>query len=404
MNIVTENRLSNQELLQRVEERLNTYEKELFYIMMSTVKTGGILYITSEPGQGKTSIIRGIARKLEIGFIDVRVSQKDESEVGLFPKHKEFEYVDDDGIKHVTDYVMDLPPEMAVMANKMTCIVIFEELNRGRREIRNAVLQVIQEREIGHSFKFNDDVFFVSTGNLEDDDTDTFSKALKGRCIHHELKFNYDYWVENFARANINPLILGWLNYEQTALKDEPKDDEIAYCSARSIDYMSNAMDLIFSKPTVVTQDLLNWAGRWASSYIGKKAIGFLQFLQDNFDINIWDIVDNFKKYEKRLHSIERMRMAQLLEELLKSEKTLLDFSEKQIKNIISLIRMQREENGQMVYIYQPDILIGFMKEMLYKTFPNKESLNSEVIQKNKGIMLFKQEFQKEITLLKDVE
>lgn len=387
--------LTREEIKERM-KALTHIEADLFSAMYSSVSTGGCVYFTSDPGDGKTSLIRDMAKILGFALIDVRVSQKDETQIGLFPKAVEYVYKDLEGNERIEHYVKDLPPEWALIANQQPTIICFEELNRASRPIRNASLQILMEREIGHNFKFNDNVFLIATGNEGDEDTEEFSKALKGRLIHFKYIFNFEYWVERWANKNLVPHILQWLFANQTALRDSPKDDEIAYCSPRSVHRLSGAIEFVFDKPNEITEDLLKWVARNAPRYIGKQSGSYLQYLQDRFDLKILDILNNFESFKDRLETVERTRITHLTDELLSSDKTITSLTPIQIKNLNKFLRLKRK--GTDDFLFYGDILVGFLKEYFQKSKEIFENDKDYISHPN--TLTFVNEFRKELEFL----
>jgi Cdc6-like AAA superfamily ATPase len=67
---------------------LTQREEEYFRQM---IPKSGVIYIKGEPGKAKTAILESIARKLNLYYIDLRLSQIDETDVGLYPDKVEGE-------------------------------------------------------------------------------------------------------------------------------------------------------------------------------------------------------------------------------------------------------------------------------------------------------------------------
>ncbi len=138
----------------------------------------------------------------------------DETDVGLFPvvdtiTIEDFEKVDGFGAGMISEVdpsqkknvqiktLKHVVPEWAIKANMKPSIIHFEELNRSTLQVRNAALQLLLEREIGAFFKFNKNVFMLSSGNLgEEDGTDVeeFDQALNNRLIHYTHDMPFPEW------------------------------------------------------------------------------------------------------------------------------------------------------------------------------------------------------------------
>ena len=140
---------------------LLTPKQQLYFRIMYA--KSGVLFLTAEPGVAKSAIMRTIAKKLGFQYFDVRLSMVDEIDVGLFPYRKEMEIDlesdDKEMVKKIISVMSYAIPEWAWESNQKPTIIHFEELNRAPLAVRNAALQILLERSIGTSFKFNNNVF-----------------------------------------------------------------------------------------------------------------------------------------------------------------------------------------------------------------------------------------------------
>lgn len=269
-------------------KNLTELQQSFFQMMHSTVNTGGCVLMSGDPGVGKTAIIRDMCKKLEYQYIDIRLTHKDESEIGLYPK---VDNIDNE------DCVKEIPPYWAIKANQRPTIIIFEELNRARREIQNAALQILMEREIGYNFKFNDNVYFIATSNMDDSHIEDFSMAMRGRLIHYEFEFDFDYWLNNYAIKNINPIILEWITSNKHFLTEGPDDDEnddiISYLSPRSLSSFSKSLLYALNNEKDI-DNIIKYTEIHANKFIGNKAYSLLEFLRKWTDISADTILSGF--------------------------------------------------------------------------------------------------------------
>ena len=269
-------------------KNLTELQQSFFQMMHSTVNTGGCVLMSGDPGVGKTAIIRDMCKKLEYQYIDIRLTHKDESEIGLYPK---VDNIDNE------DCVKEIPPYWAIKANQRPTIIIFEELNRARREIQNAALQILMEREIGYNFKFNDNVYFIATSNMDDSYIEDFSMAMRGRLIHYEFEFDFDYWLNNYAIKNINPIILEWITSNKHFLTEGPDDDEnddiISYLSPRSLSSFSKSLLYALNNEKDI-DNIIKYTEIHANKFIGNKAYSLLEFLRKWTDISADTILSGF--------------------------------------------------------------------------------------------------------------
>lgn len=337
--------------------KLTMFQKLMLQLMHSNADTGGCLLITSPPGLGKTQIIKELANKLDAPLIDIRLSQKDETEVGLYPfvmKNEKGEPI----------YVKEIPPHWAHLSNEYTSdyvIVVFEELNRARREIQNGALQILMERAIGHDFEFDKKVLFVATSNIDDAYTEELSDAMKGRLVHIPFEFKYTEWKVNWANQNINPIILKWLDQNPEYLLEKPKEDQIAYCSPRSIERLSNCLEYVTDPKNPNVGSMIDYVRLVGTSIIGEVSNTFLEFLKKYSRIKATDIINNYKQAELEFPTLKRSDIVSIVEDLKNIFTDGNTYSTDQHQNVINFLTYEID-GIQMV---EDDISVSFIKEFV---------------------------------------
>ena len=351
-------------------KNLTPLQQSFFHIMHATVNTGGCLLLSGDPGIGKTAIIRNMGKTLEYQYIDIRLSQKDESEVGLYPK------VDNiDGV----DCVKEIPPYWAVKANQRPTIIIFEELNRARREIQNAALQILMEREIGHDFKFNDDVYFIATSNMNDSHTEDFSTAMRGRLIHFEFEFDFDYWYDNYAKMNINSIVLEWISINRNLLTEELNDENdenelVSYLSPRSLSAFSKSLSYVLEHETDI-ENIITYTEEFGSKYIGNKCYSLLEFLRKWSQLSVEDVLNGVDDYT--VYQLNREHILYLIDGLktfiINNIKDGLFINDTNDESLITkdkhfnIIKFLSIHNKVKYDIIDQDIIVGFMNFIIEK-------------------------------------
>jgi len=341
-------------------------DRERMYFRLMFPKSG-VLYIKGEPGKAKSAILRSIADKLNLYYIDLRLSQIDETDVGLFPdKISLTNKVEKNGkiVEQVDNYLTHIVPEWAVIANNPEQIsekykgtlINFEELNRAPLAVRNAALQLLLERQIGfRGFKFGENVFMAATGNLgEEDDTDVeeFDAALKDRLIQVRHDMEMDEWRDTWANKHVHSAILGFLNVNAEYYYNKPHGDkkEEVFPTPRSWTFLSdmirenfgirdNNYNVIEEAP--LTEEVISFVAMTGHHYIGHANSLFVKYLWDVNKITIFDILGGdkaknpagyIKMSKPDKESMDRSKRSELLDKLKKVDITKL--SEKQIENL----------------------------------------------------------------------
>jgi len=362
-------KMSNSTIIDTIDKKLldTLTEKQLKYFKMMYGKSG-VLFLTSEPGVAKSAIIRTIAQKLNFQYFDIRLSMIDEIDVGLFPYRKEIIMELEDGTKQPISLMSYAIPEWAYESTLRPTIIHFEELNRAPLSVRNAALQILLERSIGTKFKFNENVYMVSSGNLGDKDgtdVDEFDRALNNRLIHYPHTLTIDEWIEDFATEHVHPVIVSFLmNYEEHFLHsfDENRSKEqIAYATPRSWTFLSDYIIKNYGRESSVS-DYINDVRELGSSYIGTGANArFISYLDDSLKFGIQDLLNNYESIEEQLEILSRDKKSELLNSL--KGMNILDFNSKQKENIKKFILTLQEDEAVSYILKILDDEYKFMKE-----------------------------------------
>ena len=349
--------------------KLTEKQKDYFRVMFAQ---SGVLFLTAEPGVAKSAIMRTIADKLGFQYFDVRLSMVDEIDVGLFPYRKEMEIDLDDGtgisVKKIISVMSYAIPEWAYLANLKPTIIHFEELNRAPLAVRNAALQILLERAIGTTFKFNSNVFMVSSGNLgEMDGTDIeeFDRALNNRLIHYKHSLSLPEWIEDFANDNVHPVIVNFLksneehflhSYDEKRSKDQP-----AYATPRSWTFLSDYIVRNYGMEASVA-DFINDVRKLGSSYIGDGANSrFLRYLDESLRFGINDLLNRYDEIKDQLGELTRDKKSELLQAL--RQKNITKLNDKQKENIKKFILTVSEDEAVSYILKILDDEYKYMKQ-----------------------------------------
>jgi len=375
-------------------------EKQLRYWRM-IYPTSGVLFLMSEPGIAKSATLRDLAEKIihiptgkNLRYIDLRLAMLDETDVGLFPDKGK--YIIGGEEKTVLDHIA---PRWAYLSNEVPTLIHFEELNRAPLAVRNAALQILLEREIGYDFKFNDEVFMVSTGNMGDadgTDVEEFDSALNGRLIHYKHTLTLEEWIEYYANDNIHNSIVNYLekNIDKfyIGVKARAENDNV-YASPRTWTFLS---DYIMKNYGIVDEhgvrqqpridDWIDDVSAIAHSFVGGTAAHFIRHLRDILKISIKDILDRYSELKADNISFSRDRKADLLHDLRQLD--LKKMKPNQLQHIkMFLLDLQDDEiSAYLLYLIDEEydfeenseldakknkFIIGFLKDKEFKKFHN---------------------------------
>jgi len=367
---------------------LNDKERDYFMMMKSQ---SGVLFLSSKPGIAKSAIIRSIAKKMNFSYIDLRLSMLDETDIGLYPKIKEFD--EEEYLYHVTPY-------WAKLANDRPTIVHFEELNRTTLNVRNAALQILLERQIGPFFRFNENVFMVSSGNMGDKDgtdVEEFDKALDGRLIQVFHDLTLEEWIDYFAKENVHQPIIDFLTLNRNYYYQYPSDSSRyrSYASPRSWTFLSDFITENFGR-NAKPEEYINFLMKYGYGYVGDSITPYIRFCRTN-RITVNDVLNDFENIKDELLEYNRDKKNEILTNL-----KAIRFSKIGINQINNLTKF--------LLLLSDDEVISYFNHLLEKDFLYKSNRMSDqeqllVDKKNQKIKKFfaNKDFLKYKTVMKEI-
>jgi hypothetical protein len=313
---------------------LSQREQKLWNMIRSK---SGVVMAYGIPGISKSATFSSIAKKMNLEYIDFRTTTIDETDLGVFPTISEI-----NGLK-VVDHAV---PAWAVKANKKPTLIHFEELNRCSSNIRNATLGILNERIIGTSFKFNEHVYMVASGNPVtdlDQDVEEFGTALRNRLIPVQFELTLKQWINEFAEKNVVPQIITFLNNKPDffgntlhQLEKLIGENQEQYPSPRSWTFLS---DYIKAFPEDQKKDAL-LDTKMTKCFVGELAsITLSSFLQEFYKINLKQVLTG--EYDSNL--LDHITIQRITEEFEETKK-LKDLTKKEVVNWKKFISLMTDE------------------------------------------------------------
>ena len=226
------NRITAQQLQTVLEMQLTALEKQ-----PAIAAALPPLMVWGAPGLGKSTIIREIARRRGIGFIDVRLSQREPVDVRGLPVP--------DREQGVVKWMLssDWPRDPGSKG-----IILFDELTAADRSLQVAAYEFILDRRLGELYKVPDGWYICAAGNRVEDAAvaTTMSSALANRFMHVELAEDVESWAEWANRHAIHPSIVGFLRFRPDCLfRQEDENLERGWPSPRAWERVSMMLNLV---------------------------------------------------------------------------------------------------------------------------------------------------------------
>lgn len=187
------------------------------------------------PGVGKSTIIRNLAKKYGVGFIDVRLAQREPVDIRGLPVPTE------NGVEWRVSSEWPRDP-----ASKG--IILFDELTAADRSLQVAAYEFILDRRLGDLYQVPDGWYICGAGNRVADRAvaHTMSSALANRFLHVELENDAEDWIGWAQKNNIHPSVTGFIKYRPALLfSQEGENLERGWPSPRSWAKVSTMVKII---------------------------------------------------------------------------------------------------------------------------------------------------------------
>lgn len=199
------------------------------------------IMLRSAPGIGKSTIVRSVAEKLGIGFIDIRLAEMEPVDLrGLpVPNHE---------AKSVQWYVTaDLPRDPNSKG-----IILFDELTSAPKDLQVAAYELILDRRLGNLYKIPDGWFIVAAGNRTKDKAvaTAMSSALANRMMHFEMDADAEEWGAWAVSKGLHPSVTGFIAYRPACLLKMDQNLEMGWPSPRSWERVSHVIKLFDDEET----------------------------------------------------------------------------------------------------------------------------------------------------------
>ena len=198
------------------------------------------IMIWGPPGIGKSSIIKELSEKLEIGFVDVRLSQLAPTDLrGLPSVNKE---------ENTLSWV---PPNFLPRNKKSKGILFLDEFNMATGSMQGIAQELILDRRVG-DYTLPDGWVIIAAGNRAEDRAavNTLPAPVANRFIHFsanadleefkDLMYNYFDFSDKTKTS-----IIGFLNFRPELLfNNVSSSKDMAFPTPRSWEMAGNLIDM----------------------------------------------------------------------------------------------------------------------------------------------------------------
>lgn len=221
--------------------------RDMFSTLEHLLRCNLVPFVKSSPGRGKSAIIRSLADHLNLKLIDIRLSMYEPQDfTGLPFRDGEWSrflpFADFMPIEG-TDLPVLLDEDGNIIREYDGWLVLLDEFTHAEPEMMRASYKLILDRMVG-SRNLHSNVKVILAGNSVSDNAlaNNPGTALNSRVTHITLASDAKFWYQDVApMLNIDYRIIGYIANNELRLNDfDPDQDEHAFCSERTWEFVSN--------------------------------------------------------------------------------------------------------------------------------------------------------------------
>lgn len=232
---------------------------DLIEVINSLVEQKVPTFLWGAPGIGKSSIVKHIAKSKDIGFIDLRLSLMDPTDLKGIPFY--------DRESHTALWA---PP--AFLPKEGEGILFLDELNSAAPSVQASAYQLILDRRVGE-YTLPSGWAIVAAGNREGDRGVTYRMPtpLANRFVHFEMSVNVEDWRLWAYKEGIDARIIAYISFKNEHLFTfDARSENKSFATPRSWEYVHSIL-----KGNIKGELLLDTI----SGAVGKDvAVSFLSF------------------------------------------------------------------------------------------------------------------------------
>ena len=238
------------------------------------------LLMWGPPGVGKSQMVQQAAEGDPV--IDLRLSMLDPVDLRGMPMVNRDEACDANVSWARPDFIPD----------SGTGILLLDELNTAPPSVQNAALQLVLDRRCG-PHRLGDGWYIIAACNKASHKAhvNQISAPLRNRFVILDVDPELERWTKWAFTHNIDETVIGFLQWNPSALYQLPKDDHVAFPTPRSWALVSHLLKTIFNEDS--PQEYL-------TGTVGQAAAGEFQAYVDEIQYmpNVDKLIAGTETYE----------------------------------------------------------------------------------------------------------
>ncbi len=219
------------------------------------------VFIWGSPGIGKSSIVKQIAKKRALEFVDLRLSLLDPTDLKGIPFF--------DAQKHQALWAS---PNFLPSDPDSKGILFLDEINTAPPSVQASAYQLVLDRKVG-DYELPKGWSIVAAGNNESDRGVVYRMPppLANRFVHLEMEVSFEDWKQWAYQQGLDSTLIAFLSHDPSHLfRFDPSANQKSFPTPRSWEYVHRIL------LSVVEEELLM---EIISGAVGKEsATAFLSF------------------------------------------------------------------------------------------------------------------------------
>ena len=200
--------------------------------MQQETKKYTALILKSKPGIGKSAIIQQLADEFGIGMIDLRLAQKDPTDINGIPFVKDRE----------KGVLSNSTPDWWPTDENSKGILFLDEITNAPTHVAHCAYELVLDRSIGGGRKLPSGWVIIAAGNTKKhmSGVKDMPAALANRFIHLDLEEDEETFTMFATNAGFDPKVVGFISFSPSSLHTMSQDNKEVYASPRSWEMVSD--------------------------------------------------------------------------------------------------------------------------------------------------------------------